>query len=152
MKALATFLLLGLAYAFEDNELILRPVHPNLPRNFRNITKTNRPSSFRVEAPEKAFEKVPKIFFDDSNDNELFQGQNSVNNDDVLLGLKFLQAISKLEDHEIKEILAYSFEPKSGYSLGGSKPKEDIHVSLINDTLKIVKQQQEKNQKKLDTI
>jgi len=68
MKAIATFALLGLAYTFQDNELIIRPHHPPLRKS----------QPIKVEQPLLTVQTDDDEFFDLQNflENEFFGFKN----------------------------------------------------------------------------
>ena len=78
MKAIVTFVLLGLAYTFQDNELIVRPYHP--------LSRKSQP--IKVEQP------LPTVQTDD---NEFFSIQNF--HEDELISLKKFINKRKIKDY-----------------------------------------------------
>jgi len=85
MKAIATFALLGLAYTFQDNELIIRPYHPPL----------------RKRQPIKVEQSLPTIQTDDDE----FFGIQDYNDNELIIRPRYIPSKKNRPDLEKVPVL-----------------------------------------------
>jgi len=134
MKSLGAFLLLlGLVYGFEDNELIIRSSRPGITH-----PHINAKSSGHLRKTLKDGIIIGKIktdfAFDDVANNEFFPIEK-VNEEKIAPNLKFLRAIKKTKDNELRNIFADDFEGDNFFLI--TKRTR----SFVDDTLRAVKGQ-----------
>ena len=130
MKALGAFAFLGLAFGFDDNEFIVRPVHPII--HHTNHTKVHEHVLHTPHVHhDKFLGNTQKIVNADDNDDELFQTNEE--DEDFLLGLKFLSLVKKLQDDEMRTIFADDLEEEiqDNFLAKGPMPKVTV-VGVYN--------------------
>jgi len=110
MKAICALVFLGLTLAFDDNEFIIRPIHPAF---LRHHNKDFEIGESLLDTPKKFLDfdvaKAQKIFHADDNDNELYSTQK-VNEDEAVLAIKLLHLVKAIKESQPRNILIDSSE------------------------------------------
>ena len=144
MKAICALTLLGLTWAFNDDEFLARPVHPTFLRHHNKDIKIDE-SLF--DTPKKFLNfdvtKTPKIFNADDNDNEFFSPQK-VEEDGVVLTVKLLQFIKEIKESQSRNIFAddsyhiedHIFAKKKKEKKSKKTKKSDKSVVTVTDPVK----------------
>jgi len=149
MKALAACALLGLAFTSEDNEFFHHKPIPIVKVDHADITGVYKGNPVRENTDIKngGFLVKPKpVYMDDNNDNEFFQNEEMID-EDVILGIKFIKLLEKMNDDDFRNIFFDSSDYEDHFfaAKNNGKPaskKSNVHYeaeSFVGDTVKIVK-------------
>lgn len=147
MKTLCTFALLGLTLTFEDNEFLARPTNP-IVQPLNNLP--HKPNDHVFHDPRLSLNtfvsKLPKTINHDDNDNEFFNIQDieELEDEDVVLAVKFLHLMKKMKDNQLRNIFTDDLEDNNfAHKAVQNLPKKKGNVrydaeSFVGDTVKIL--------------
>ena len=136
--------LLGLTWAFDDDEFLISPVHPVFLKHHNKDLKIDESL---LDTPKRFLDfdvtKAQKIFYADDNDNEFFTTQR-VAEDETVLAVKLLHLIKEIKESQSRNILIDSSESIEDHIFVKKKHKKKSKTrleaeSFVGDSVNILK-------------